>query len=242
MGETSYGGSPPDVVYITRPSRNDSADLRYSLRTLKHVPHGRVWISGHLPKWVTNVGRLPGSNSLPTKQLNQVENIRRAVDSDVADEFVYMNDDFFILHPVSEIPAMHKGPIDPKLHKVGLDGKTAGQYALGLAETVRLLAGWGFRDLLNYELHMPLTMSKPVLAEALERQRETADVPGLQFRTLYGNYHRIGGVQVADVKRSRLTDLIDGEVFVSTSDAAFQAGEIGRQLRARFSQPSPYER
>lgn len=42
-----------DILYLCRPGEN--LELRYSLRSLRNVPHGRVWIFGDCPDWVTNV-------------------------------------------------------------------------------------------------------------------------------------------------------------------------------------------
>ena len=67
------------------------------------------------------------------------------------------------------------------------------------------------------------------------------DVP--MFRALYGNYNEIEGEDAPDVKIiTPDQEIPEGAAFVSTSDASFVNGVVGRQLRARFPEPSKWEK
>ena len=49
-----------DIVYLIKVDpENDSEELRYSLRSLKNIPHQKVILVGEKPEWVTNVEFIP---------------------------------------------------------------------------------------------------------------------------------------------------------------------------------------
>ena len=53
-----------DIVYVVGENeRNES--LKYSLRSLKNIPHDDVYIIGHKPAWVKNV-----------KYVNRIQRVR----------------------------------------------------------------------------------------------------------------------------------------------------------------------
>ena len=41
----------PDIVYFVKPSE-DNDELKYSLRSLKNLNHGQVYLVGYRPSWV----------------------------------------------------------------------------------------------------------------------------------------------------------------------------------------------
>ena len=62
------------------------------------------------------------------------------------------------------------------------------------------------------------------------------------FRSLYGNYAKIGGEQTEDVKTVDPDKIIpDDALFFSTSNKSF-AGKVREQLEQRFPEPCRYER
>ena len=56
----------PDIYYPVIKSVNDNAELRFSLRSLKNIEHGNVYIVGYKPLWVKNVIHLP-YNDIPAR-------------------------------------------------------------------------------------------------------------------------------------------------------------------------------
>jgi len=101
-----------DVVYIVRPGENE--ELRFSLRSLVHVPHGRVWIIGHRPAWVRGVEHVPTDQApltLATKRENAWANMR-ALAEHGPEEFYYCEDDYHVIRPHPHgIPPWHRGPL-----------------------------------------------------------------------------------------------------------------------------------
>ncbi|MFP3914940.1 MAG: hypothetical protein ACLFWM_08690 [Actinomycetota bacterium] len=246
--------SVPDVVYVVGKSGTNE-ELRYSLRSLRNIPHGTVWLAGYRPKWVRNVEHLPLRQE-KTRYQNSTANLLAACHHpDVADDVIYMNDDFFFLEPIERMPVYHWGKIEEALGyyngKYGRPspGQRSGNYRRGMAQTADLLRRWGFDELLCYEVHVPMPIHKGRMAEAIRRAaRDAPSIVALHKRTLYGNLYRIGGEMLGTDRRPDVKVLTSdhtwdaGQLFVSTSNQSFNSGRVGRRLRKRFSEPSPYER
>lgn len=213
-------------------------ELRYSLRSLAaHVPHDRVWIAGHCPPWVTGVHHIPVPQNGRSRFANSTANMRAACEHpDVSDTFAYFNDDFFVLRDLPDgVPVLHRGPV---ADVVAATPHSA--YRMGAIATARLLRHLGYPEPLSYELHMPMTVHRAGMLEAIERGR---NLPVMHKRTLYGNLAGIGGEQVPDCKIvDRNAPIPAGVWCVSTSDQSFAAGLVGRQVRDMFGEPCRYER
>ena len=62
------------------------------------------------------------------------------------------------------------------------------------------------------------------------------------FRSLYGNYAKVGGIKVDDVKIYNAAGLPQpGQALLSTSDASFSFGRVGKIIRDKFSERSRWE-
>ncbi|WP_432111370.1 hypothetical protein [Streptomyces sp. YPW6] len=226
-----------DVVYVVGPG-DANEELRYSLRSLAaHFPHEKVWIAGHRPSWVSDtVGHIPASQAR-SRFLNSTGNMRAACEHpEVAEEFVYFNDDFFVMEPVDEVPVVHRGTID----EVAAVTRSS-LYRRGGQATQLLMKRLGLADdgpLLSYEVHAPMTVGKARMLEVLAKG---AGLPVLHKRSLYGNYWRLGGEQITDVKVHNRDDGLPPGPFASTSDDAFAHGRAGELIRAAFPDPCRYE-
>ncbi len=215
-----------DVVYVCRPGPNE--ELRYSLRSLSHIDHDEVWVFGAWPDWLkaqtVAVPRARGSYA------SSYANLVAALEHPgVSERFVLMMDDVFIMWPQELVP-LHRGEI-----------------ATGTGDSyhrsqIRRLGRWltqHDRTALNYELHAPAVMDKPKLAEVVglvcpEKMRHTA------IRTLYGNWHAIGGWPVEDFK-VRPPFEVPHRPFISTNDMSFRDKPLGAYIRDQFPTPSIYE-
>jgi hypothetical protein len=102
------------AYYVRRGDANP--ELRYSLRSLSNLPHGRVLIVGHKPAWVTGVEHISG-NRRHSIEANAVDNLRLACSGLDADRFVVMNDDFYIMSPLDSVPALHEGHLDERISR-----------------------------------------------------------------------------------------------------------------------------
>lgn len=230
-----------DFVYVVRRSEENEA-LRYSLRSIEqHTPVGRVWVVGYKPKWIHGVGYLP-TNQSRSKWENSTANLLTAcLHDEVAESFVYMNDDFYVVEPVDDIEPLHRGPVADVLDQYTY---TRGHYVAGMRETARLLASLGVKRPLSYELHVPMLIERAAMVEAMHAATDRKYVfpmTALHKRTLYGNLRGVGGRQVPDVKANAETSTLPPGPYWSSSSAALR-GRMGRELRRRFPTPCSFER
>lgn len=224
-----------DVVYLVREGVGNE-ELRHSLRSLANVPHRRVWIVGHRPAWVRDVEHIPSPNRLG-KWANLPRDLALAArHPDLSERFAYWNDDMFALVPMADIPPAHRGPL------AASDAFTSSPYEIGKRQTAALLRAWGIAAPLCYELHTPLVMPKAVAADAIERALAERSMTALAYRSVVGNVAGLGGELAPDVKIANHRTSIPGDArWVSTTDGSFAGGRVGREIRARFPDPSPYE-
>lgn len=226
-----------DYVYICRDGENE--ELRYSIRSVEtNFPKGRVWVVGGKPSWY--IGNYIPVENASTKQLNAIKNLFTITESeDISENFVLMNDDFFIINPVSDIKTYHGGNLMDKI-KLRREITPTSKYPDLLLKAYRALQRRGIVDILDYELHVPMPMTKAGLREALEM--------GTQWRSTYGNLYGVGGELAEDVKVYGSGDLLEVTYdidflksdYVSTDDGSFLR-VYNKILKDRFPNPSSCE-
>ncbi len=221
----------PDVVYYVKESETNE-ELRYSLRSLKNLNHGKVFIVGHKPSWISKrVYHIPVEQT--GRKYENVRALRLAALSDprLGDDFILMNDDFFIMKPVKEIPVLRRMKnID---HYIDLYTKLDpnSRYVSSMRKTRDTLHSWGIDEVSSYELHVPMHYNKKKL-QAL------CDIAPMSchLRTLYGNYYNLQGERIKDVKVINDDQQISfNQQFLSTSDESFESGLVGKYLRTKFA-------
>lgn len=227
-----------DIVYVNRDGENP--ELRYSLRSLKNVPHDKVWIFGGCPSWVdeetVSVRRRSQAGS-PYSSTRA--HIAAACNTpEVSDPFLLWNDDFFVMEPVEEVPVMHRGPLSEMVARFE-SLKTA--WAKGLRETAAMIdKTYEFENPKSYDLHVPLVIHKKEMLEALRAARKVR-ADAVHLRTIYGNMALLGGVLTPDPKVMRRSDAFPKGPWMSSSDDTFRS-TVEPVLRYLFPDPSPYEK
>lgn len=227
-----------DVVYPVRPG-DVNEELRYSLRSLEanYPNHGRVWIVGHRPPWLTGVEHIPGNLSA-NPRVNVYQNIQAAcLHPDVAEQVVIFNDDFFLTEPLNEFPVAYRSTLQEHLHLPRLRVNPQSWWRETLTTTMICLQALGFDDPLSYELHVPFPISKQLMAETLDHFEGICPTNPPQWRSLYGNLHVSGAVRMADSKVFRAAPV--RTPFHSTTDLSWR--HFKAQFAARFPEPSRYE-
>jgi hypothetical protein len=226
-----------DYVYICRDGENE--ELRYSIRSVvAHMPPGNIWVVGGKPKWYIG-NHIPIKQSLP-KERNAINNLKTICDSrEISEDFVLMNDDFFVVKKVNTINYYHGGSLQDKMYEYE-DLQPTSSYTRSLQETHRRLLRLGVENPLDYELHVPMPMTKDNLAIALRRK-------GL-WRSTYGNLFEVGGAEITDVKvyqsglmLSRSYDYSKLKYdYISSDDQSFER-VLKDVLLDMFSEQSKYE-
>lgn len=222
-----------DIVYVVR-AEEQNEDLRYSLRSLANVPHKKVFISGYVPSWCTDIVPVPRDQEAQSNQENSNLNLLAAVNLDeLSDDFIFMNDDFFIMQPSDVIPLFHQGLLSDVISRYKSNNRMGQAWSLIATrdELMRLRPG---KELLSYELHMPMLMNKHKVRRMFEYWPRP--VMALRPRSFYGNVYGENGVLTEDAKT---TSRHKGQ-FISTVYG--ESGDDAHELiRATFSTPSAYE-
>ena len=228
-----------DIVYILK---NDVKpdEIRYSLRSIEqNLEHGNVWFFGGMPAGIyPDRAYLMQQKGVLKWEKARSSLVKACECPEVSERFWLFNDDFFVLRPVTSDTPMFGGLLRDHIlsveHRHG-DKRTGYTRALRYCEQTLQDAELTTFD---YALHVPMIVDKKKMLEAL---KTFPDCP--MFRSIYGNYAEVGGIQHDDVKIVSLTGRIpDGADFVSTNDGSFHLGIVGKQLRGMFRNKCKYEK
>jgi hypothetical protein len=232
-----------DVVYLVRPGQSNE-ELRYSLRSLKNIPHDNVWFVGNCPKWVQNVRHIPTAQEPGAKHQNSIRNQKAALaNSAISDPYLLFNDDHFIMHKMSDMPILNWGTVENVL---ATEPRLGDSFARSMQGTLDLLRKEGYEQPLSYQLHTPLVVHKHEWLHVFRKfPNFQAPTIWLQYATIAGNiFHWGGETWEHDIKILEPNDRIDTWVhespLLSSSDRAFR-GNIGGFIKQHFPEPSNYE-
>jgi hypothetical protein len=223
-----------DCVYICRPGDNE--ELRYSIRSVvKNLPHDKLWLVGYKPSWY--VGNFISVPNTTTK----FENIRLAIKAaaehnEISDDFILMNDDFFVIKPANPDVVLHGGLLTDKISRYrSMLG--SGRYITLLENTHKFLIKSGIKNPIDYDIHTPMVFNKSNLLQIINRRHFP--------RSLYGNMFNVGGNLTKDVKVYPDNSLLKYEInsdspYISTQDDSFE-DLYSNVLKDMFASPSNYE-
>lgn len=226
-----------ELVYLCRPGENE--ELRYSIRSVvANFPHSKIWVVGDKPSWYSG-------NFIPVKQSSSkyanARNILKEICDNnlISENFILMNDDFFITKPIKKLRVFNGGDLLSKVYQ-HQDLSPRSSYTKILEKTYARLIKLGIKNPLDYELHVPMEMSRTGLREALKGQT--------LWRSTYGNLFGIGGQKILDVKiysngplklkNSKANETDYG--YLSTDDQSFET-ILGSKLAEMFPNPTVYE-
>lgn len=209
-------------VYICRSGENE--ELRYSIRSvLYNIPDALITVVGGKPDWYC--GHYIEVKQTLGKYKNARENILEIIKSDeIPEEFILMNDDFYIMKPIDDIPIFHGGPFAEKV-LLYEDLAPKSSYTGKLIHTYKKCKGIDHIDSpKDYELHIPFKVKKSLLLPII-RSKDTKKL----WRSFYGNYYSIGGEQIKDVKiytrgplKSKSHIYTEEDIFISSDDSSFE--------------------
>jgi hypothetical protein len=228
-----------NFVYICRSGKNE--ELRYSIRSvLNSFPDSTIWVVGGRPDWYCgNHIEVSQDKNTYTNAINNLKAICSSIDID--EDFILMNDDFFIINKINDIQYFYGGTLVEKvlLYK-DLTGSSS--YIDKLSNTLNKLKRYGVEQPLDYELHVPFPVNKKNLYKILNKNDR------LLYRSFYGNMFNVGGLKIEDVKIYDRTGLmkksfdyqnIDTD-FLSTTDTSFNT--IEPMLKKKFPNKSHCEK
>lgn len=225
-------------------STHDNLELRMCLRSIqKHLTGvGSVVIVGESPDWLQNVIHvscrdMPG---LPEKDRNIYRKIIEGCKS-VSDNFLFMNDDHFLLtaYHTGEFPDYHSGDIDPSKHS---DPSTKKQ----LLNTVNLLGA----DSLFYDVHCPVVYNKEKFIKTFEGLPWPSY--GYAIKSVYCNsnltyYKSVNPFQCEDLKfrdpmsKGDIYKQLEKRKWFSIGDGTLRSGDMKEVLEELYPDKSKYE-
>lgn len=227
-----------DIVYFVKEAY-ENEELRYSIRSVeKNFPHDKVWFAGGCPADLNPDGHMLIVQDGRTKWKNVNKMLKEVCENDeISEDFWLFNDDFFILKPIDSETPEYNGTLESVIGYIEniRDGAVT-PYTKQLRNTVSELQKRGLGTL-NYAIHVPMLVNRKKALKVFE------EFPGCpMFRSLYGNYWKIGGKDVDDVK---IWDLLeypseDAEK-ISSNDSTWIHGVVGKFVKERFPDKSKYE-
>jgi hypothetical protein len=228
-----------DFVYVCRQGENE--ELRYSIRSvLSSFPDATVWVVGAKPDWYD--GNFIGVKKERNRYATVEKNLAAIVESaEISEDFVLMNDDFFITHKIDKVETYYSGTLYDMVDRIE---KTCNAYNMDRSYLNRVTRTYTYiknkfriPQPLNYELHMPMPMQKKKLKDVL-------GIPAL-WRSAYGNKHNVAGILSGDVKVYGADgylsfDYLNGPgPYASSNDDSFE--EMKPWLHNLFPNPSKHE-
>lgn len=216
--------------------------LCLTLRSIEaNFPHNQVWIAGYKPNWVNDsVGYIPVPQMAGGWQNVMMIMNEVVVNDEVNENFWFFNDDFFVMRKMRKPPTLYQGTLEDKVRK--LKGIAISNYVNGADITLKLLKEAGFENPLNFDLHVPMPMTKTGLDDSIGFVIRSGKNFWPHLRSVFGALTALEGIEGRDVKFGGMHDSIpEGMDFVSSSPRSLQ-GQLGRELKARFPDPCSYEK
>lgn len=214
----------PLIYYYRRTSKNDDLQIKYSIRSAcKNLNATKVIILGTKPEWFVeteNSIHIPTVSGVTSRMwtigwvpfqhfssaLEQLEELG-------IDNFLLMNDDFFIMHPVynwEDLERSGKSYMEKTYH--------CRPYHIKTIKTFKIVDTRCY-----FNLHAPMRMRMPYV-KILCKFWSLLNDKDLDFRTFYGNLfiHDYPQRKVVDDHKI-LDDQLDPSItFISTSANGFQ--------------------
>jgi hypothetical protein len=185
------------VIPLGSGSKLHDYELRYSLRSLQPED---VWLIGTCPNWFIGNHIAQGEGGITT--LNIWKKLLTACNTpEISDPFLYSNDDYFFLHPF-DLTANYYG---------NLTGNNT--YKQLARHTMRML---GYNDLpqLFFDVHRPMMIHKQAFIDAYTFfEPHLCRELGLLVKSCYGNYNRLEGTLITDMKFAYWAGEPDEDIF-----------------------------
>lgn len=200
----------------------ENEELRYSIRSVMHFfPNAEIWLIGGKPSWYT--GNYIKVTQGSSKYLNVKNGITALLQNkNIKNTFIYMNDDFYLTAKPNFSKTYHRGTIEKYLND-SLSCCSKYVYVKLMNRTYNKIKKIVKENVLNYELHIPIKISKDLLEKSYSR----VDL----WRSFYGNVNKLGGIEIEDCKvyPHHISDNLDlnrfikdHSPFLSSNDNTFE--------------------
>lgn len=229
-----------DILYPLKRTK-DNKELLYSLRSLQNIKHNRVFIVGDLPAFqICNINHIP-ANSLDSKYITTTNHIQIACESDISDDFILMNDDFYFLKSTTiEDLNIDRGFLKDQIEFYKKNHNPLTSYDQKVLQVYNYYKRIGQNAPKSFELHCPIIINKYKFKSILNLlQSESLHCCK---RTIYGNMFIKDSKTIEDVKilsNKKMQDKWNDMQFLSSSESMFPLVESF--LKQKFPTKSIYE-
>lgn len=216
------------VIPLSEHTPDNYLDLRYALRGFElYLKPSKIYLIGAKPAWVTGVEHIPATDRPKSHQRER--NIFEKLLLYPGEEFVYGNDDHFLMQPWEE-----EYVFDGMLAAKYAQFPRGSRYKITLANTLTLAPTEKF-----YDLHCPMTMHREYLHKLIKCLWHLPF--GFALKTLYAMTARISGTQYPDWKLRAPFKMsnVTGRKWFSTADGV--VGESIKVMEKLYPKPSKYE-
>lgn len=233
-----------DIAFPLKRARVKPDTLKWVLRTVEyHMPVDRVFIASPLlPKWINPEAVV----WLPTlgqgkKHENISENLNAVIESDIEEDFVWFNDDFFVVKDTPEVELHHRAESYDQWYEDNKDKSRGGNDHWSFIGG--MLGQWEFlkeHDLptdLCTDLHVPMPVNKTRLKQVVNAL--PVELTG-HFRAIYGA--GLVSTPMVDPKWKEIEGHHpDDWRYLSVHPGSWKDGAVGRWVRDRYFRPSRFE-
>lgn len=221
---------------------NDN-ELRYTLRGIeKHLKgYDKIYLVGNKPGWIQNVVHIHFRevHLCAQREKNICNKVLAAIDDGVSDEFMFINDDHFLLvdFTAENLPFFHGGPVKEKLQEVN----PFNPYGKTIQNTIKLF-GDQFN---NYDIHCPVIFRKNDFKKVMECV-DWEKPYGYLMKTIYCHTYNVQGRFLKDCKINKgltweeIMHTINGRPFFSIGNAGLN-DDMKAVLNDLYPNPSNYE-
>lgn len=211
---------------------NDSKELEWSIKSLKNVDHNEVYVVGSKVEAIDakflNPHSYSWSNTSPYN--NVISKILTGIDSGISDEFIFMNDDIFLMD-------RYKGETyNRRTLLEHIESRKFDSYTQALKNTRNYLLERGYPEI-SYETHTPMVFDKSKMRDLI-----TSIIPllsmghNLMIRSLYGNVYGVKSTKLDEDTKNPI-DWVNKPIL-STNERSFN-GAIGHYIRSVLSGIQP---
>lgn len=230
-----------DVVYPFRDWPNNSIELRYSLRSLQNIDHGKVFIIWSKPDWINNIIHIQAEDNTWSKYLNVINKYKMICeDPRISEDFILMNDDIYINKKIDKIQIYTKWTLLGHMEYI-INMYGPSRYWEIMNKVYQIYPKW-----YSYNTHTPMIYNKKKLKEVLDEFWSSE----ISVRSIYWNKYDIESTEykiwdVWDCKIYKIRDVmieyLKDKIYISSDDKISRYVYFEAIMKTLFPNKSKYE-
>lgn len=233
-----------DIIYpVKKTTLNE--ELRYSLRSLVNISHNKVFIIGDLPEFINTeeVFYIP-AHTVDSRYITTTNHLKLAISNEnISKDFVWMNDDFFILQPIlADSLMVNRGLLANQVQYYHSHHHPLTKFDRLVELAMLELQQLGFENPISFELHCPMIINKEKFKSIQDKL--ISESLNCCKRSVYGNYFIKESKTMNDVKvlsNHTFKEEEQGRLpFISCSESCFN--KVKPFLEKKFPNKCKYEK